>query len=414
MAAIGDVARLAGVSKATASRALSGRGYVADDTRRRVEAAAAEIGYIASPDAASLVTGRTKNVGVIIPFVNRWFFGEVLEGIERALLGAGYDLTLYNLSEPGPGRARVFDFFLARKRVDAVIAVGVDLDEHEVASLDRREKPLVCLGGSGGAAARLSVDDRAVGQLATEHLLHLGHTRIAHLAGAGAAARPASVQGQRRQGFLDAVAAAGIPAGEHAHILEAEMSMPGGHTGALQLLGHPGRRPTALFAASDEMAFGTIRAAERLGIDVPARPVGHRRRRPRVRRDVRAHDRRAVPRRAGAARGRRRAAAARRGDGRPAARLGGADAHPAGGALHDERATLNRKTNHSKATTNTTTTKKKAGRRDLGAVEGAVRLVGPAVDVGRGLLGDVARTGRECEADRGGRHHGGHPTAMPC
>ena len=80
---------------------------------------------------------------------------------------------------------------------------------------------------------------------------------------------PASVQGQRRQGFLDAVAAAGIPAAEHAHILEAEMSMPGGHTGALQLLGHPGRRPTALFAASDEMAFGTIRAAERLGIDVP-------------------------------------------------------------------------------------------------------------------------------------------------
>ena len=270
MAAIGDVARLAGVSKATASRALSGRGYVADDTRRRVEAAASEIGYIASPDAASLVTGRSKNVGVIIPFVNRWFFGEVLEGIERALLGAGYDLTLYNLAEPGPGRARVFDFFLARKRVDAVIAVGVDLDEHEVASLDRREKPLVCLGGCGGAAARLSVDDRAVGQLATEHLLHLGHTRIAHLAGAGAAARPASVQGQRRQGVLDAVAAAGIPAGEHAHILEAEMSMPGGHTGALQLLGHPGRRPTALFAASDEMAFGTIRAAERLGIDVPA------------------------------------------------------------------------------------------------------------------------------------------------
>ena len=132
MAAIGDVARLAGVSKATASRALSGRGYVADETRRRVEDAAAEIGYIASPDAASLVTGRTKNVGVVIPFVNRWFFGEVLEGIERALLAAGYDLTLYNLAERGPDRARVFDFFLARKRVDAVIAVGVDLDEHEV------------------------------------------------------------------------------------------------------------------------------------------------------------------------------------------------------------------------------------------------------------------------------------------
>ena len=270
MAAIGDVARLAGVSKATASRALSGRGYVADETRRRVEVAAAEIGFIASPDAASLVTGRTKNVGVMIPFVNRWFFGEVLEGIERALLGAGYDLTLYNLPERGPGRTRVFDFFLARKRVDAVIAVGVDLDEHEAASLERRERPLVCLGGSGGAAARLSIDDRGVGQLATEHLLHLGHTRIAHLAGAGASARPASVPGQRRQGFLDAMAGAGVPPRERTHILEASMSLPGGYTGALQLLGQPDRRPTALFAASDEMAFGAIRAAERLGIDVPA------------------------------------------------------------------------------------------------------------------------------------------------
>ena len=270
MAAIGDVARLAGVSKATASRALSGRGYVAQDTRRRVEAAAAEIGYIASPDAASLVTGRTKNVGVVIPFVNRWFFGEVLEGIEQALLGAGYDLTLYNLSGRDSERARVFDFFLARKRVDAVIAVGVDLSAREVDALERREKPLVCLGGSGGAAARLAVDDLAVGQLAAEHLLHLGHTRIAHLAGSGAAAQPESVQGQRLHGFLEAMAAEGLDAADHAHVVEAEMSMPGGYAGARQLLGHPGNRPTALFAASDEMAIGAIRAAERLGIAVPA------------------------------------------------------------------------------------------------------------------------------------------------
>jgi DNA-binding LacI/PurR family transcriptional regulator len=267
MPAIGDVARLAGVSKATASRALSGRGYVAEETRRRVEVAAAEIGFIASPDAASLVTGRTKNVGVVIPFVNRWFFGEVLEGIERALLAAGYDLTLYNLSADGPDRARVFEFFLARKRVDAVIAVGVDLDEHEVVSLDRREKPLVCLGGTGGAAARLSIDDRAVGQLATEHLLHLGHTRIAHLAGA-ATRHPGTVQAMRRHGYLEAMAAAGHSPSP-ADIVETEMTMPGGYRAALQLLGHPGPRPTALFAASDEVAFGAIRAAERLGISVP-------------------------------------------------------------------------------------------------------------------------------------------------
>lgn len=272
MAAIVDVARLAGVSKATASRALSGRGHVAEETRRRVEAAAAEIGYIASPDAASLVTGRTKNVGVVIPFVNRWFFGEVLEGIERTLLTAGYDLTLYNVDGAGPARDRVFEFFLARKRVDAIIAVGVELTDAELAALERRDKPVVVLGGGESGAsgtARLGIDDRAIGQLATEHLLQLGHTRVAHLAGAGAAANPLSVQGLRRHGFLDAMSAAGLTPRGRAEILETEMTMPGGYTATLQLLGHPGRRPTAVFAASDEVAFGAIRAAERLGLQLP-------------------------------------------------------------------------------------------------------------------------------------------------
>ncbi|MET4156887.1 LacI family DNA-binding transcriptional regulator [Agromyces sp. PvR057] len=291
MPAISDVARLAGVSKATASRALSGRGHVAEQTRLRVVQAASEIGYIASPDAASLVTGRTKNVGVVIPFVNSWFFGEMLEGIERTLLGAGYDLTLYNLPVSGPARARVFDFFLARKRVDAVIVIAVDLTEHEVRGLERREKPIVCVGGSGDATARLSIDDRAVGLLATEHLLHLGHTRIAHLAGIGATRHPSGVPGLRAAGFRDAVDAAeaagatGVGGGRspsgaigsgaigsgpiEAIVVETEMSMPGGFEAGLQLLGHPAHRPTAVFAATDEIAFGVIRAAERLGLSIP-------------------------------------------------------------------------------------------------------------------------------------------------
>jgi DNA-binding LacI/PurR family transcriptional regulator len=271
MPAIGDVARLAGVSKSTASRALSGRGYVAEETRLRVEEAAQRIGYIASPDAASLVTGRTKNVGVVIPFVNRWFFGEVLEGAERALLSAGYDLTLYNLAISGPERDRVFDFFLARKRVDAVIAVGVDLDEREVDTITARGKPILALGGTGPGAPRLAVDDRAAAALATGHLIQLGHTRIAHLAGAGAGSAARSVQALRTAGFLDRMTAAGLePIGEPSGVIEADMTLPGGYSAGLQLLGHPGARPTAVFAASDEIAFGVMRAAERLGIAVPS------------------------------------------------------------------------------------------------------------------------------------------------
>jgi LacI family repressor for deo operon, udp, cdd, tsx, nupC, and nupG len=123
MSAIADVARLAGVSKATASRALSGRGYVSPATRARVSEAAAEIGYVVSSNASSLVTGQSKNVGVVLPFINRWFFAELLEGIEEALIEADYDLTLYRLTADPEQRRKVFEYFLVRKRVDAVIAV---------------------------------------------------------------------------------------------------------------------------------------------------------------------------------------------------------------------------------------------------------------------------------------------------
>ena len=258
-----------------------------------------EIGYIASPDAASLVTGRTKNVGVIIPFVNRWFFGEVLEGIERALLRRR--LRPHALqpvpTRTGPRpRLRLLPRPQARRRGDRV---GVDLDEHEVLSLDRREKPLVCLGGSGGAAARLSVDDRAVGQLATEHLLHLGHTRIAHLAGTGAGRPPTSVQGQRRQGFLDAIASARASpraSGAHPRGRDEHARRLHGGPAAARASGSPPHRPLRGIRR-DGLRRDPRRGAARHRR--ARRPLGHRRRRARVRRDVRAHDDRAVPRRAG-------------------------------------------------------------------------------------------------------------------
>ncbi|MFC6354564.1 LacI family DNA-binding transcriptional regulator [Luethyella okanaganae] len=266
MSAIADVARLAGVSKATASRALSGHGYVADETRERVTAAAAEIGYIASPNAASLITGRSKNIGVLIPFVNRWFFGELLEGIESALLGEGYDLTLYNLTVGGIERERIFDFFLARKRVDAIIAVGVELSAKELELLTRLGKPIVGVGVPIEGIPSLSIDDMTAARLATEHLISLGHTRIAHIGGGQAERMGHSVHGKRLAGFRQAMDAAGLPDGD---FWPTEMSMPDGFSAALQALGDPRRRPTAVFAACDEIAFGTMIAAQRLGIQVP-------------------------------------------------------------------------------------------------------------------------------------------------
>src|SRR5690554_823555 len=97
MVGIQSVAALAGVSTATVSCALSGNGHVSPATRTVVLQAAEQLGYVVSSNASSLATGRTKNVGVVIPFLNRWFFSTVLEGAEQTLLSHGYDLTLYNL-----------------------------------------------------------------------------------------------------------------------------------------------------------------------------------------------------------------------------------------------------------------------------------------------------------------------------
>src|SRR4051812_20318568 len=91
MAGIADVARLAGVSKSTASRALTGSGYVSDETRLRVQDVAASLGYTPTTSAVSLVTGRTRTIGVVLPALSRWFFARVLEGIQDALLERRYD-----------------------------------------------------------------------------------------------------------------------------------------------------------------------------------------------------------------------------------------------------------------------------------------------------------------------------------
>ena len=264
---IAEVARRAGVSKSTASRALSGRGYVSDDTRERVVQAASAMGYVVSTNAASLVTGQTRNVGVVTPFINRWFFAEVLEGIESALIAAGYDLTLYRLSADAQQRRRVFDYFLVRKRVDAVIAVGIALTRSEVGLLHGLKKPIVGIGGDIEGISTLSIDDVASSRLATEHIIGLGHTRIMHLGGDQDEQMDFSVHAHRLAGYRAALAEAGISQDDD--FRSTHFSIPGGFEAGLAVLADPRSRPTAVVAGCDEIAIGVILAARQLGIQVP-------------------------------------------------------------------------------------------------------------------------------------------------
>ncbi len=268
MVSIDEVARHAGVSTATVSRALSGRGHVSDATRARVEVAAQALGYVVSASASSLASGRMRNVGVLVPYLDRWFFSTVLSGVASALMRRGYDITLYNLTADHDARRSIFETFLRRQRVDGVIAISIELGHDETDRLLELDIPVIAIGGPNPRLTTLTVDDVAVARLATEHLLALGHREIAHIGASHEYDIDFHIPTHRRQGFEQALADAGIPA--RTSLYEAaDFTVAGGFRAAKQLLGRPGERPTAIFAASDEMAIGALLAARELGYRVP-------------------------------------------------------------------------------------------------------------------------------------------------
>jgi LacI family repressor for deo operon, udp, cdd, tsx, nupC, and nupG len=265
---IDEVAREAGVSTATVSRALSGRGHVSAAAKAKVQAAAKSLGYVVSASASSLASGRMRNIGVLVPFLDRWFFSTVLSGIASALMRRGYDITLYSLTADRGERHDIFDTFLRRQRVDGVIAISLELGQEESERLVELDLPVIAIGGPNPLLTTLTVDDVAVARLATEHLLALGHRDIAHIGASPEFDVDFHIPTRRRQGFEQALADAGIPVSPSLYE-PADFTIEGGFRAAKQLLGKPGRRPTAIFAASDEMALGAMLAARDLGYSVP-------------------------------------------------------------------------------------------------------------------------------------------------
>ncbi|MEV4775638.1 LacI family DNA-binding transcriptional regulator [Microbacterium sp. LWH12-1.2] len=272
MSTIADVAARAGVSKATASRALTGRGYVSDATRSRVTEAARELSYVAHSSATSLATGRTQTIGVVLPSIERWFFAELLAGIQESLLELDYDLALYSFKEGAGQRARLFESVLPRKRFDGLIVAGIQPGPHELERVQRADHPLVTVGPPADRASSVSIDDSAAARIATEHLIELGHTRIALVGTSADAASRSFVDSRRVDGYRDAMSSAGL--GSHLRVADGVEvgagTMPDGYAAAAELLGDRRDRPTAIVGVCDEAAIGAIIASRRLGISVPA------------------------------------------------------------------------------------------------------------------------------------------------
>lgn len=261
-----DVAARAGVSTATVSRALRGLPSVTEETRARIKAIADELGYVVSPSASRLASGRTHTVGVVVPYIDRWYFGQVIKGVEQELRMTGYDLLLYNLGDDD-GRARFFESMPVRRRVDAVLVLSLPLGESQVARLRSLRLPVGLVGGSVDTFSCVRIDDVAGAATAVRHLVNLGHRDIALISGGTDVPMHFTTPLDRRRGYLDVLAEAGI---DYDPGLEAagDFTIAGGERAMSQLLGRP-RRPTAVFALSDEMAFGAMRALRKSGLRVP-------------------------------------------------------------------------------------------------------------------------------------------------
>lgn len=268
MTSIHDVARATGVSTATVSRALRGLPNVSPETREAVRRAARELGYVPSSSAAGLASGRHHAVAVIVPVIDRWFYALVVEGAEELLRSRGYDLFLISLSGRFRDRTQAFSMALLRKRADGVIALGIDFSKEERRELRTSSTPAAVVGGPVRGVLNVGVDEAKAAALAVGHLLDLGHERIAHLGGLDDYNVHPSVGLLRRAGWEDALLARNIQPRPD-WFASGSFTLPDSRRAALDLLARPHDRPTAIFAGSDEMAFGVLLAAQELGIRVP-------------------------------------------------------------------------------------------------------------------------------------------------
>jgi DNA-binding LacI/PurR family transcriptional regulator len=264
---IDDVARRAGVSTATVSRALRGLPHVNERTRAAVHRTALDLGYVPSKSASTLASGRTRTVGVVTPHIAKWYFAHAIEALEQELRAVGYDVLLLALP-PGPTSVRpVFDPEELRQRVDAVAVLTIPLTGGELDGLRRLRLPMAFVGASVAGAMSVRIDDVAVGRTATEHLLSLGHTRIGHIGGDPHEALNFHAPVDRRTGWMAGLRGAGLSPDPGLDV-PGMFTVEGGRRAMRRLLALP-EPPTAVFAASDEMAFGAIAEARAAGVDVP-------------------------------------------------------------------------------------------------------------------------------------------------
>ena len=259
-ATIKDVARELDISVATVSRALSKPHLLRPATVARVREAVARLGYRPNLVAQNLKLGSTGIIYVVVPAMSLFFF-DVFRGIERAALELGYSVVAAHTGRDPVREGEYFDQVVCG-RADGVLLVSSARLETKPPHMHQYPPTVAVLEADEGREfPTVRVDHVAAAMAATNHLIELGHKRIAHISGN----EHAPMAEHRRRGFLKAMEAAGLSA---EYCVPGEFSPEAGQVAMEALLARP-VPPTAVFASSDEIAVGAIRAIRAAGLHVP-------------------------------------------------------------------------------------------------------------------------------------------------
>jgi LacI family transcriptional regulator len=265
-----DIARLAGVSKATVSRVLNQKPDVDPATRERILRIMEEQGFVPSIAASGLAGGRSRLLGALVPALTWPLVPELMRGVGEVVGSTSYEIILYSITDVNheKDRSDVIDRIVGTHLVAGLIAVFPGASVKHLAELHSRDFPVVLIDDQEippEGTPWVSIDNRVGACEATRHLIHLGHRRIAHIQGP----LKYQVSHDRYQGYCDALNEAGISL-DPALVLEGDFMPQTGSTCANAFFELPAEQhPTAIFAGSDYMAYGAISAAQQRGLRVP-------------------------------------------------------------------------------------------------------------------------------------------------
>lgn len=263
MATILDVAALAGVSIGTVSRVMNNSAKVSEETRKRVLAAVAELGYSPSPSARALVTGRTAAVHVFARFLNRPAVFDRLRGILDTMGQSPHELVVANVT----GEDELRDYLGTIDTPSGIILITVDIGAALLQRFRQNDVPVVAVDLPIPDTPSVFIDDVAGGRIATDHLLALGHERIAFIGDAETNDYRTKSSFDRRTGYMASLRAKGIEV-EPRYMKQTPHSRADAAWAASELLDLD-RPPTAIFASTDNQALGVLDSVWSRGMKVP-------------------------------------------------------------------------------------------------------------------------------------------------